>query len=1712
MTGQIYCSTCASNLISGDRLYSSGYIRVCNICLARLEPDGDDATSEIPEHEAPQHALALSWTPSLPSLRRLAVGQRSDPVQDMGPPTQLPPNESFRRSGRQIDYVVHERDLSGNVLGLGDDFPTRPDTPDEIWQDDATTAELDSPVDRSPGPRLGREARAAPAPFRPAFGDDDQPVAKSDDMATYAASVRPEATDDHPTEEDATLVLDETPPDAAVAPATGPVEELDQVTELPIRASPVFPTDLGPESAEPEDSPALMRKRVISRPLLPHLASPTPSASSFLGSDSAQPPPVSSEKRDSVWQEAELTAAAMAHLRLMVRQSLQREDIPHPAIWEKELLRLLAKVSRYPTPNVEGGEPADIRRIVKIKKIPGGTPADSEYVDGIVCTKNVLHKQMPRLVNNPRVVLLGFSLDYERVEGRLTKLETLLNQEKTWLRSNVDKVLKLRPAVVLVEGNVPGYAIELFKEANVAIARNVKSGIVQAVARCAQTAPNTMEKLATRPTYGHCGLYQVQTFAHSLIPGYRKTFMRFEGCPHELGATLVLRGGDVDVLTRIKSIANAMVRVAYSLKLESYYLRDEGAFLGRPGMALADRHANNIRPSLLRGEEAKAGPAPVRTTDLDKTLQVVDAIITPYELVVLSGSPSVQVAPPRPLAQLRDSLQKLDRLQQQRDADEAALIIREEAEAQSRAPSVHELDIGSSPPSPGVSTATLRPVATEEATSVLPALQSPAQLALDSSIADLGLVLPVQAALADSYLAAHTQDLEMAGHQRIVVQESVTRSDGKLCRGSLLREMQFYQPGEQSIGQTIETLVACRSEPCPTKGCGEPKQSHRTHFIHGHFEAVMWIHHQVKGPGAPDEIDATLEPGNESLILMEGFCRDCNGHTVKTKMSDDSWRFSFGKFLELCFHSPGLVTGSVTRRDTGLRIPCTHDAHQDHVRHFFHRGYRVDLTVRKVNVYDVCLPPTRLRVKAEAQLSIRNAEYLAKRRRTASYFDSVRARLAGFNLDLVSAEKQEKCREALATLQRLADADQSSIESQLDQAYKATSGTNGMRMNTIRKALVDKAVAWDTEFSSFEIKFIAPAEKDVRRLTSVQLRRLFSDPSAPTSPDRPLLQYNTTLPTAYEIEGKDQRSPLPSPCSATIQDPLSLQLPSANLTLPDLPSPAPKEDVIGGSPGDVKSPEVGNGAANASPSTNRKEGAADLTSGEPHRQRGTRSITPSISGDRDDAHDSDSTVVDEQERFRRFRVDEERDGHAETHSDASSEYEQAPRHLRGRRTKPSGGMASLVSKFDEVDAAATPVTSQPSPRRSPESPASRPPLKRGKTEATRSTRRPAVSDGPLSDGESSIAKRRSRLPRLASSTLSDRTSSPGNAYATPSPAAANPHEPRPSTRRTNSSTLKRSTSGKPSSISAGSGVERAAGGSPVRARVPLPGLSRSNTATERKGKETARRIRQEGIGTSSGAAPHDSRPDAVTAGGGRVSTIARHFDRITRDAERDRQRRAVLSRGRRARPIAHAQSSVHTFSSLRAAVHEDSDEDDADDEDEPAGVSQKPDGPGAIFPPVPNQGPDGDTTTDSPTSITRSPQIAVLPPAPRQDAQRESESSHGGSPPGPHREGFIASVPPSPVMTSDGFAPSRLAQWSESEFSSSDTSRNSIMKTLSSFWNYRGADFLPLEYPQYVHTPTYALQSFAYYASSLATEHQSAENPVVIREDEPTSIVAYTLW
>lgn len=69
----------------------------------------------------------------------------------------------------------------------------------------------------------------------------------------------------------------------------------------------------------------------------------------------------------------------------------------------------------------------DIKRYVRIEKIPGGELNDCVVMDGVMFNKDVTHSKMRRRIENPRILLLDCPLEYKKGESQ-TNVE-IMNEE-----------------------------------------------------------------------------------------------------------------------------------------------------------------------------------------------------------------------------------------------------------------------------------------------------------------------------------------------------------------------------------------------------------------------------------------------------------------------------------------------------------------------------------------------------------------------------------------------------------------------------------------------------------------------------------------------------------------------------------------------------------------------------------------------------------------------------------------------------------------------------------------------------------------------------------------------------------------------------------------------------------------------------------------------------------------------------------------------------------------------------------------------------------------------------------------------------------------------------------------------------------------------------------------------------------------------------------
>ncbi|KAJ1368372.1 hypothetical protein KIN20_029494 [Parelaphostrongylus tenuis] len=195
----------------------------------------------------------------------------------------------------------------------------------------------------------------------------------------------------------------------------------------------------------------------------------------------------------------------------------------------------------------------------------------AELIWGVVCNKSVAHKSMEEPLKDASVMIVAGSIEYERIPGRLSTLEPILNQEVEFLTKQVERILSRRPSVLLVEGNVSRLALDLLRHAGVRVVVNVSLRVLQRIARStgADILPSSDAQLIQQ-NIGFCPHFSQRTVVFK--DGRHKILLVFNECHPDRGCSVLLKGPDARELRVVKRILLFLTSIQYSSLLEKAFL------------------------------------------------------------------------------------------------------------------------------------------------------------------------------------------------------------------------------------------------------------------------------------------------------------------------------------------------------------------------------------------------------------------------------------------------------------------------------------------------------------------------------------------------------------------------------------------------------------------------------------------------------------------------------------------------------------------------------------------------------------------------------------------------------------------------------------------------------------------------------------------------------------------------------------------------------------------------------------------------------------------------------------------------------------------------------------------------------------------------------------------------------------------------------------
>merc|ERR1712137_428281 len=238
----------------------------------------------------------------------------------------------------------------------------------------------------------------------------------------------------------------------------------------------------------------------------------------------------------------------------------------------------------------------DIKRYVRIEKIPGGEIADCEVLQGVMLEKDVTHSKMKRRIENPRILLLDCPIEYKKGESQ-TSLELqgeddfaqILKLEEEAVAKMCNEIIKFKPDLVITEKGLSDLAQHYLVKAGITGLRRLRKTDNNRIARaCGATIVSRTSEIKEEDIGKGCGLFEIRKFGDTYF-----TFI--EKCKDPKACSVILRGASKDILKEVERNLQDAMCVARNVMLDGRLLPGGGA----TEMSVA--HALNEKSKAIEG-------------------------------------------------------------------------------------------------------------------------------------------------------------------------------------------------------------------------------------------------------------------------------------------------------------------------------------------------------------------------------------------------------------------------------------------------------------------------------------------------------------------------------------------------------------------------------------------------------------------------------------------------------------------------------------------------------------------------------------------------------------------------------------------------------------------------------------------------------------------------------------------------------------------------------------------------------------------------------------------------------------------------------------------------------------------------------------------------------------------------------------------------------
>ena len=160
----------------------------------------------------------------------------------------------------------------------------------------------------------------------------------------------------------------------------------------------------------------------------------------------------------------------------------------------------------------------DVKRYVRIEKIPGGELSDCCVMDGVMLNKDITHSKMRRKIVNPRILLLDCPLEYKKGDSQANveimneeDFTALLRQEEEYIEQICAQIVAFKPDLVITEKGISDLAQHYLLKANISAIRRVRKTDNNRIARATgATIVTRADEIQESDVGTRCGLFEIR--------------------------------------------------------------------------------------------------------------------------------------------------------------------------------------------------------------------------------------------------------------------------------------------------------------------------------------------------------------------------------------------------------------------------------------------------------------------------------------------------------------------------------------------------------------------------------------------------------------------------------------------------------------------------------------------------------------------------------------------------------------------------------------------------------------------------------------------------------------------------------------------------------------------------------------------------------------------------------------------------------------------------------------------------------------------------------------------------------------------------------------------------------------------------------------------------------------------------------------------------